>query len=74
MNEEFCIQKLACRAAARDVFEKYAYVLGGLRRAQPSLAPACGRRLVEPEVVATSPYPVKSRVPVCCGFDSFHAS
>jgi hypothetical protein len=27
-------------------------------------------KLVEPEVVATSPYPVKSRVPVCCGFDS----
>jgi hypothetical protein len=26
--------------------------------------------LVEPEVVATSPCPVKSRVPVCCGFDS----
>lgn len=26
--------------------------------------------LVEPEVVATSPYPGKSRVPVCCGFDS----
>jgi hypothetical protein len=25
---------------------------------------------VEPEVVATSPYPGKSRVPVCCGFDS----
>ena len=25
---------------------------------------------MEPEVVATSPYPVKSRVPVCCGFDS----
>src|SRR5258708_11837773 len=28
------------------------------------------RRLVEPEVVATSPYPIKSRVPVCCGFSS----
>jgi hypothetical protein len=27
-------------------------------------------KLVEPEVVATSPYPGKSRVPVCCGFDS----
>src|SRR5712664_969505 len=26
--------------------------------------------LVEPEVVATSPYPIKSRVPVCCGFSS----
>ncbi len=25
---------------------------------------------MEPEVVATSPYPGKSRVPVCCGFDS----
>jgi len=25
---------------------------------------------VEPEVVATSPCPVKGRVPVCCGFDS----
>ena len=29
-----------------------------------------GNELVEPEVVATSPYPGKSRVPVCCGFDS----
>ena len=28
------------------------------------------RNLVEPEVVATSPYPIKSRVPVCCGFGS----
>ncbi len=28
------------------------------------------KALVEPEVVATSPSPVKSRVPVCCGFDS----
>ena len=28
------------------------------------------KALVEPEVVATSPYPGKSRVPVCCGFDS----
>jgi hypothetical protein len=27
-------------------------------------------KLVEPEVVATSPYPGKSRMPVCCGFDS----
>ena len=26
---------------------------------------------VDPEVVATSPYPIKSRVPVCCGFESF---
>src|SRR5437773_4500832 len=26
--------------------------------------------LVEPEVVATSPYRVKNPVPVCCGFDS----
>ncbi len=25
---------------------------------------------MEPEVVATSPRPVKSRVPGCCGFDS----
>ena len=25
---------------------------------------------MEPEVVATSPYPIKSRVPVCCGFSS----
>ena len=25
---------------------------------------------MEPEVVATSPCPGKSRVPVCCGFDS----
>ena len=29
-----------------------------------------GKKMVEPEVVATSPYPGKSRVPVCCGFDS----
>ena len=29
-----------------------------------------GRELVEPEVVATSPCPGKSRMPVCCGFDS----
>ena len=29
------------------------------------------QKLVEPEVVATSPCPVKSRVPVCCGFDSW---
>src|SRR5438034_9979840 len=29
-----------------------------------------GKELVEPEVVATSPYPIKSRVPVCCGFSS----
>ena len=29
-----------------------------------------GNELVEPEVVATSPCPGKSRVPVCCGFDS----
>ena len=28
------------------------------------------QRLVEPEVVATSPYRIKSPVPVCCGFDS----
>jgi hypothetical protein len=26
--------------------------------------------LVEPEVVATSPYRIKSPVPVCCGFSS----
>jgi hypothetical protein len=26
--------------------------------------------MVEPEVVATSPYPIKSRVPVYCGFGS----
>jgi len=25
---------------------------------------------VEPEVVATSPYRIKSPVPVCCGFSS----
>ena len=25
---------------------------------------------MEPEVVATSPYRIKSPVPVCCGFDS----
>jgi len=28
------------------------------------------RRMVEPEVVATSPNRIKSPVPVCCGFDS----
>ena len=28
------------------------------------------QELVEPEVVATSPYRIKSPVPVCCGFDS----
>ena len=26
--------------------------------------------MVEPEVVATSPYRIKSPVPVCCGFSS----
>src|SRR6266702_7641695 len=30
------------------------------------------RKMVEPEVVATSPYPIKSRVPVCCGFSSIN--
>src|ERR1035438_5843510 len=29
-----------------------------------------GKKVVEPEVVASSPYPIKSRVPVCCGFSS----
>ena len=29
-------------------------------------------KLVEPEVVATSPYPGKNRMPVCCGFDSLN--
>ena len=29
-----------------------------------------GKRLVEPEVVATSPNRIKSPVPVCCGFGS----
>ena len=29
-----------------------------------------GKELVEPEVVATSPYRIKSPVPVCCGFSS----
>src|SRR5437016_2617720 len=38
---------------------------GSLR---PSLR--SGRRLVETDVVATSPYRIKSPVPVCCGFDS----
>src|ERR1035437_2753034 len=28
------------------------------------------KKVVEPEVVATSPYPIKSRGPVCCGFSS----
>ena len=30
------------------------------------------KKLVEPEVVATSPYPGKNRMPVCCGFDSMN--
>ena len=29
-----------------------------------------GDELVEPEVVATAPYRIKSPVPVCCGLDS----
>ena len=29
------------------------------------------RLMVDPEVVATSPCPIKSRVPVYCGFGSF---
>lgn len=38
-------------------------------------APSCSllhsaRKLVEPEVVATSPYRIKSPMPVCCGFSS----
>ncbi len=44
-----------------------------LRRASYSLIqPYAGseRRMVEPEVVATSPYRIKSPVPICCGFDS----
>ena len=32
--------------------------------------PRSAFELVEPEGVAPSPCPVKSRVPVCCGFDS----
>lgn len=32
--------------------------------------PGISQELVEPEVVATSPYRIKSPVPVCCGFDS----
>ena len=32
--------------------------------------PSSSEKLVEPEVVATSPYPGKNRMPVCCGFDS----
>src|SRR5947208_14501366 len=35
-----------------------------------SVVAAAERRLVEPEVVATSPYRIKNPVPVCCGFDS----
>ena len=30
--------------------------------------------MVEPEVVATSPYRIKSPVPVCCGFDSLNGA
>src|SRR5436309_4307775 len=60
---------LACRAVARRQRESppVHFVLrrGSLR---PSLRN--GRRLVEPEVVATSPNRIKSPVPVCCGFDS----
>src|SRR5205823_11605458 len=37
---------------------------------QQSIYPPIQGRLVKPEVVATSPYPIKSRVPVCCGFGS----
>ena len=36
----------------------------------PRRVEARGARLVESEVVATSPYRIKSPVPVCCGFDS----
>jgi hypothetical protein len=61
---------VACRAVARDIFAKPAYVLGGLWRSSHRLLLRRGRRLVEPEVVATSPCPIKSRVPVCCGFGS----
>src|ERR1041385_7345728 len=35
----------------------------------PTVRPP-GNELVEPEVVATSPYRIKSPGPVCCGFDS----
>ena len=37
---------------------------------QPSTLNLRLRKLVEPEVVATSPYRIKSPGPVCCGFDS----
>jgi len=32
--------------------------------------PSSSEKLVEPEVVATSPNRIKSPVPVCCGFSS----
>ena len=35
-----------------------------------TLNPQAAIKMVEPEVVATSPYRIKSPVPVCCGFDS----
>src|SRR5262245_67891 len=35
----------------------------------PTIRRPCNE-LAEPEVVATSPYRIKSPVPVCCGFDS----
>src|SRR5262245_21195758 len=40
-----------------------------LLRSEPAKA-SSERRIVEPEVVATSPCRIKSPVPVCCGFGS----
>ena len=34
------------------------------------LSSILAQKVVEPEVVATSPCRIKSPMPVCCGFDS----
>src|SRR5215813_7567114 len=43
-----------------------------IQQSRNPLVQQSSSKLVEPEVVATSPCPVKSRVPVCCGFDSWN--
>ena len=62
--------ELACRAVARRLQRDGPPALFELWRGSLRPRRRSGRRLVEPEVVATSPYPIKSRVPVCCGFSS----
>ncbi len=59
----------ACQAVARHVTNARLRT-SVLRRSSPRHPSRVWRRLVEPEVVATSPNPIKSRVPVCCGFGS----